>query len=136
MARLDGEPRSRFGIGVLILALITGALILIMNEDKKHQPAASHPLSAVTSVPTSVVAALKSQWIETAEQVLALAASPQGREGLKKLLSFDVRQLEGLLSTLTDVVGPEQSTGPSIGMQAGSLGLVLTEEQKKRFGIK
>ena len=107
-----------------------------MNQDKKFQPVASHPLAAIASVSTSVVAGLKSQWIETAEQVLAVAASPQGREGLKKLLSFDDRQLEGLLSTLTDVVRPEHAASPSIGRQAGSLGLVLTKDQKKRFGIK
>jgi hypothetical protein len=104
------------------------------NSDK--QPDSPHPLSEIPGVPPAFVQALKAHWIETAEQVLALFGTKEGRAGLQALLVCHVDELETLLSTLSDVVGPEEAARllqPTPGL---ALGLVLSDEQKKQVGLK
>jgi hypothetical protein len=106
-----------------------------MSTEPKPQPAKTHPLAAVPGLLSAALAALTSRWISTAEEVLALAASAQGREGLRKLLGFDDPQLDALLDVLAREVGSEAAARLSAGVPGGQLGLALTPEQKRRFGI-
>jgi hypothetical protein len=107
-----------------------------MSSEPEPRATESHALAALAGVPAPALAALKQQWIETAEQVLALAASPIGRRHLQQLLQYDESQLESLLAALRQAVGPEAAARFLAPQPGGSLGLALTEEQQERFGIR
>jgi len=87
-------------------------------------------------VPGAVAAKLKEHWLETAEQVLAVAACREGREGLERLLGFDAAQLQDFLGQLSAVVDP--AVRERLGQPAAlrTLGLQLTEEQKRQAGLE
>jgi hypothetical protein len=105
-----------------------------MSPNADARPAGGdRPLTALPGIDPTAVAALKLHWIETAEQVLATAATAEGRAGLKALLSFDDASLEALLATLTAAVGPEVAKRLQQAVPGGARGLVLSEEQRKRF---
>jgi len=92
-----------------------------------------HPLAAIGGVSPLVVRALKGRWVETAEEVLALSATPEGRTGLGALLCFDGRQLQTLLDTLRAEVGAAEASRLERATPGGARGVILSEEEKGRF---
>ena len=109
-----------------------------MDPAAAESNSAGHALTAIQGVPDAAVRKLQSNWLETAEEVLAVASSTDGAEGLKKLLVMDDEAFDGFLAVLREGVGQVQARAISArGVQAGgSLGAKLTEEQKQRFGIR
>jgi hypothetical protein len=107
-----------------------------MNSNSDDRSQNAHPLAAIPGISPASLAALKQRWIETAEQVIALAATPQGQDGLKTLLACSDQQWGELLAKLKEAVGTESAARLEQPSPGGALGVVLTEEQKKRFGLK
>lgn len=108
-----------------------------MKPSDGPRPASGHPLAELSTIPERIVRKLKDQWVESAEELLALAASPGGQDRLKSLLGLNSMQLEQLIRTLTDIVGESTAQAIRRGAETGGrLGALLTEEQKQRFGIK
>ena len=95
-----------------------------------------HPLADVSGLPAAWQAAFRRQWIESAEQVIGMAATPEGREGLQALLTCGGRELDDLLAELQTVVGPEAAQRLRQATPGGARGLRLTAEQKKRWGVE
>ena len=93
----------------------------------------SHPLAAIRGVSPPVVRALKGRWVETAEEVLAMSATAEGRAGLMALLSFGDQQLKALLDTLRAEVGVAEANRLERAAPGGARGVVLSEEEKRRF---
>jgi hypothetical protein len=93
-------------------------------------------LSDIPSIPPETLRRLRSVWLQTAEEVLAAAATPEGVAGLQTLLNLDAPRLDGLLQDLGRVVGAEAAKAIRQRVTAGgSLGALLTEEQKQRLGM-
>jgi len=96
----------------------------------------AHALEGVPDLPPAWIGALKGRWITTAEQVLATAASTEGRRGLEEALGLGADGMHQLLDRLAQVVGEAKAAQllqPSAG---GALGAMLTDDQKKQFGTK
>ncbi len=96
-----------------------------------------HELRTVAGLDGEVVETLAGQWINTAEELLSTAASPDGRSGLSRLLGLDEAGLDALLGTVKEAVGEEVSRRILGGARPGGpLGSRLTEEQKERLGVE
>ena len=107
-----------------------------MKPGNKESTPEQHPLAEIPELSPDTVCALKGQWIETAEQVLALSASEEGQEGLKTLLGLDDTGLGELLDQLAEIVGPDVSSQLRQPTPGGPCGVILTDEQRRRFGVK
>jgi hypothetical protein len=103
-----------------------------MNPPESNSSAPVHSLSSIPEVSAVVATALKQNWIETAEQVIGLAATVPGREGLKRLLGLDEAGLSALLAILAEVVGLESTRQLSQPSPGGATGVVLTDEQRAK----
>ncbi|HUW33975.1 MAG TPA: hypothetical protein VM223_20390 [Planctomycetota bacterium] len=99
------------------------------DETKKHHRE-QHRLSAIPGLSPEAVAALKTRWLETAEQVLAASATQAGREGLKSLLKTDEAGLQVFLDRLAEAVGPEEARRLRTPKPGGKLGALRREEDK------
>ncbi len=104
-----------------------------MASDPTGSKSGSHPLAGIQGVSPSVVRALKGHWVESAEEVFALSATPEGRAGLKALLSFNDRQLKTLLDALRAEVGAAEAKRLERAAPGGAGGVILSEEDKRRF---
>jgi hypothetical protein len=111
-----------------------------IGEDMKppvpQGESARHPLEGIPSFSPQTIQLLKQKWIETAEQVLALSGTTEGRDGLRNLLGLDEAGLNDLLAKLSDVVGNEAAPALRTATPGGALGAILTDEQKQKFGMK
>jgi hypothetical protein len=90
----------------------------------------------IRGVPPLVVQALKQRWVETAEEVIALSATWEGLAGLKALLSWDDQQLKALLDALRAEVGAAEASRLEKPTPGGSRGVILSEKDKRRFGLE
>ena len=104
---------------------------------KSEKPGRDHPLADVAGLDAASVERLAGQWVRTAEQALALASTPEGREGLRRLLELGEPGLARMLELLRSAVGRERAAAlekPDTGRPPD--GALLTDEQKRRFGIR
>lgn len=104
---------------------------------KSEKPGRDHPLADVAGLDAASVERLAGQWVRTAEQALALASTPEGREGLRRLLELGEPGLARMLDALRSAVGRERAAAlekPDTGRPPD--GALLTDEQKRRFGIR
>jgi hypothetical protein len=108
-----------------------------MKTDAERNGEHAHRLSSIAKLPSETITTLQANWIETAEEVLAVAATEQGAAGLKRLLELDEPTFDALLSSVRKFVGQHQSQAIGAASRPGGpLGVKLTEEQKARFGIR
>ncbi len=104
---------------------------------KSEKPGRDHPLADVVGLDAASLERLAGQWVGTAEQALALASTPEGREGLRRLLELGEPGLARMLELLRSAVGRERAAAlekPDAGRPPD--GALLTDEQKRRFGIQ
>jgi hypothetical protein len=106
-----------------------------MGSGDRRTGVPQHILETVPGLPPESVATLRKQWIETAEQVLAICSTAKGRAGLQHLLGLDEEGLAAFLSNLRGAVGEEVASRLSRPSAGGASGAVLTDEQKRRFGM-
>ncbi|MBP8132368.1 MAG: hypothetical protein KA184_22550 [Candidatus Hydrogenedentes bacterium] len=99
-----------------------------MRECPSSGEGAPHLLSAACGIPPAALAALSAQWIESAEQVLAIAATAEGRAGLCRLLGMAEEPLAALLAQLRDMVGPEAAARLETPAPGGPLGARRPDE--------
>lgn len=104
-----------------------------MNHQPSAPPQHVHPLTTISEVSDTIRAKLKPFWIESAEQVIAAAATPAGRAGLQRLLEIDEQGLAILLQLLSQSVGDGAAQHLSHPAPGGVMGLVLTEEQRAKL---
>lgn len=86
---------------------------------------AFHPLEAGMGVTPEQIEALHRQWIDSAEQVLALASSPDTRGGLLRLLGCSETELEAVLGLLRARAGRAVAADMEHPIAGGALGLKL-----------
>ena len=96
-----------------------------------------HELRTVEGLDDKFVQKLAGQWINTAEELLSAAATPEGRGGLLRLLDLDKAGFDAVLDAVKGVMGEEESRDILEGARPGGpLGSRLTEEQKERLGVE
>ena len=84
-----------------------------------------HPLNDLHVLPAPALAALRERWIVSAEQFLALAASPEGQAGLRRLLGLDGPALDALVVQVGASVAPEARAALAAPAPGRKLGLIL-----------
>ncbi|MEI6394518.1 MAG: hypothetical protein WCT12_25855 [Verrucomicrobiota bacterium] len=93
-----------------------------------------HALNELNVLTETALAVLRQRWIETAEQLLGAAATPEGKAGLQGLLACDGAALEVVLARLGAVVGPALQAELARPVVAGKLGLIIPENPPERPG--
>jgi hypothetical protein len=89
-----------------------------------------HLLSELGILPEPALAALQRRWIETAEQLLGTAATPEGRAGLQRLLACDGPALDAWIAQVEKVVGAAPSAELAHPVPARKLGLIVPKEPR------
>ena len=84
---------------------------------------------------TGQVEILKKRWINTVEALVGTAASASGRKGLIALLEMTDEQMAAMLQRASQVLGPQRFQEIISGRPGGPIGALLTDQQKKDFGI-
>ena len=95
-----------------------------------------HALASLQLMTAEAGALLEQRWITSVEELIALAASDEGRAGLLSLLKLDEDGLGALLTEAERTVGPAVAARLRDRAPGGATGALLTEEQKKRFGMR
>ena len=94
-----------------------------------------HPLNELNVLTETALAVLRQRWIETAEQFLGTAATPEGKAGLQRLLACDGPALEAVLAKLGEVVGPTLQAELARPAVAAKLGLIIPKNSPKPPGV-
>lgn len=102
-----------------------------MEEQNLEQ----HYLKDIPDLSSEVVEVLLSQWIETAEQAVSITASEEGGEGLKNILGKTDQDYDAFMACLEEAIGSEKMKRLRQSEKGGSLGVCLTEGQKRKYGI-
>ena len=92
-----------------------------------------HPLHLIEGLPQTAIETLKARWLETAEQVLGTASSPEGRRGLRELLKLEEPQFDQFIKSLVNAVGDDAAKILSTPRPGGKRGLVISDEVKTRI---
>lgn len=103
------------------------------EDERRGEGAPSHPLQQLQGLRPEAISSLRSRWIETVEQLLSVAATETGRQGLRELLQLDDGELNALLSRASALVGPESIERLSQAKAGGPLGVPITDEQKEEL---
>lgn len=68
---------------------------------------------------------LATRWITTSQQILAVAASKEGRSGLAELLGVELAALSATIDQLVEKLPSEEVNRLRKGRQGGELGVIL-----------
>lgn len=90
------------------------------------------PLESVSGWTPDHVARMKSAWITTAEQVVALAATPGGKNSLAEQLAVSPEQCETLLASARSKLSPAVLAEMSRAVDPRKLGLGALDPAGKR----
>ena len=101
-----------------------------------NHPDNTHPIRQIPGLSESQVQRLHDRWIDTVEAFLGAAATPEGKSGLVALLGLSPEQLEPLVQQATDLVGADVARKLMLPQRGGPTGVVLTEEQRKKWGLR
>ena len=96
----------------------------------------THPLEELRALRPEQVQRLKAQWVDSVEALVALGAAAPAKAALAELLGISNQDLAILLEQAAELIGPERAAELSLREPGGPTGMMLTEEQKKRFGIQ
>ena len=95
-----------------------------------------YPLAEMSGLGPAALVQLKARWITTAEQLLSVAAAPNGVSGIAELLDIAKEEVEGLLDEVRKTIGTVAARSIQTAAQpGGSLGVVLTDEQRRDLGM-
>ena len=107
-----------------------------MSEAPSNKSGNEHSLSDISGFPPEMIEPLATRWIQTGEELLALAVAPTAEAGLAELLGIDQAQLTSVMNCVREALGPEcVSSIESRGRRGGPLGVRFTDEQKRRMGL-
>jgi hypothetical protein len=104
-------------------------------DQPKEPDAVTSPLVALGVLSISQVETLGKRWINTVEALVGAAASDTGRKGVMALLEMTDEQMSVLLQKASEVLGPQRFQAIISGRPGGPTGALLTDQQKKDFGI-
>ncbi len=83
---------------------------------------------------TEEIQALRDHWIETIEQFLSATATAEGSEGMIRLLDVSEGAFHDIRMHLLRLAPPELQDEMTLPQPGGSLGVILTDEQKEQRG--
>lgn len=98
-------------------------------RDQANQSISIESTGLFTSAQTY---SLHGHWIETVEQVISVAATDDGREGLAKLLKVDKNALNDILTALSKMLPPEVLEEISQPQPDRPRGVLFPAQQKNR----
>ena len=102
-------------------------------QDAGEASSTPHPLDQLDGLSAEAISSLRAQWIDTVEELLALLATPPGREGLKELLNTDDEGLGALQGRCSALVGQSEAARLSQAKPGGPLGVPITEEEMEQL---
>jgi hypothetical protein len=79
------------------------------DEVKGMSTSETTPLAAVPGWPTELVEKLRGRWITTAQQVVAVGATPEGVRSLAEQLGIAPEAARQLIDRARDAIGPVRS---------------------------
>jgi hypothetical protein len=106
-----------------------------MAPGQNHEES-THPIQQIRCLSEDQLQQLRQRWIDTVEAFLGLTATPEGKSGLAELLGVSPEQMEPLMEQAIDVVGPDMAQRLMSPRPGGPTGVILTDEQKKRLGLR
>jgi hypothetical protein len=107
-----------------------------MKRAENSQSGSEHKLSDISGFPPEMIDPLASRWIQTGEELLAVAVAPDGEAGLAELLIVDRDQLNDALDIVRQAIGQEHASAiESKARCGGPLGVRFSDEQKRRMGL-
>jgi len=95
----------------------------------------THPLEDLQDLTSYQIESLKSHWINSVEALLSLTVNEASRTGLVKLMDVSKEELGRIVGRARDLVGPEKARELMSEKKGGPTGVILSEEQKKEFGM-
>jgi len=101
----------------------------------KEPETGTSPLAVLGILSLNQVETLGKRWIGTVEALVGAAASDTGRKGLMALLEMTEDQMVALLQRASEMLGPQRFQEIISGRPGGPTGALLTDQQKKDFGI-
>lgn len=93
-----------------------------------------HVLASLTSLSPESIDSLAKRWITSVEQIIALCATEDGRKGIMQILGTDSTGLASLLREAEAMVGEEKAKNLRQAHAGGARGVILTEEEKRKYG--
>jgi hypothetical protein len=118
------------------MAVVRDGVLHMTTEDVRQGQQDEHPLESLSVLTPTQVQSLKARWIGTVEAVVSAVATPSARAGMAEALGVSARGMDGILDQARALLGEERFQKLSGQVRGGPLGALLTEEQKKDFGIK
>ena len=106
-----------------------------MGKNGQGRDSSRHPLTGSLGLSSGQIGALRGRWIETAEQLLSAMATNETRKAVADMLGLDDEEAERLLKRLSETVGLNVACRLLAPQAGGATGAILTEEQRRRFGI-
>ena len=104
-----------------------------MSDTQKGRPLRALALPGLSA---NRIERLRGQWITTIEELAGATATEAAKASVAKLLDATPKEIEELLERARDILGPDRFRQLTAGEPGGPLGVVLTQEQKKRFGLQ
>ncbi|RME93651.1 MAG: hypothetical protein D6766_07750 [Verrucomicrobia bacterium] len=99
-----------------------------MAKPQHSKRVPGRPLTEAVGLSPEMLRRLGSRWFTTVEQVLGAAATPEGRDGLCRILQLEPGELEALLNRLRDQLRPETAAALKKTAQGGAMGLLTKPE--------
>jgi hypothetical protein len=101
-----------------------------------NHPDNTHPARQIPGLSENQIQRLHDRWIDTAEALLGAAATPEGKSGLAELLGLSPGQLEPLVQQAIDIVGADMARELMSPQRGGPTGVILTDEQRRKWGLR
>jgi hypothetical protein len=91
------------------------------------------PVEKIEQFTPQQLSVLKSRWITTIDEFVAVTATDEGAKGICNALGIEQKTLEILLQEARNLVGNDRYIKLCESKPGGHLGLLLDDEQKGRF---
>ena len=95
-----------------------------------------HSIEQIPGLSEDQIRRLRDRWIDTAEAFLGVVATPEAKPGLAQLLELSLDQLEPLIQQAVEIVGADTARRLSSPQRGGPTGATLTDEQRRRWGLR
>ncbi len=97
------------------------------NDSSPIDKGTSQPLEATGFFRAEQIQALNEHWIDTVEQFVSVTATTEGRDGMRRLLDIDERELQDLLEQTSKSLPAQMLDELSTPSPGGELGAILIE---------
>lgn len=133
---IDGEGMPAHRVGRLWKFQVVEVDEWVRSGHASHagceggSPEDTTQLSDIPDMSDEIVAALGERWITTAEQLLSLCGTQEGREGVRRLLGYGENGLRKLIELVSENMPKEKARSLQAPRPGGKRGLLLPEDEE------